>query len=151
MKILKAYPPNIEKIRAAFDIDGKPVIFTYADTIYVPSGVALPVHLVVHESVHTRQQFAYVHPHEVTVLYRTEFMAGPNAWWERYIADQKFRVEQEIEAYGHQYKYVFDWHTNREKKELLAKFASHLASEVYGNAIPFHEAEAAIKRYAHNL
>jgi len=37
MKVVQDYPPNIEKIRAAFKLH-RGVIFTYGDTIFAPHG-----------------------------------------------------------------------------------------------------------------
>ena len=58
-------------------------VYSFADTIFNPDGIDIPDHLIVHESVHGEQQ-----KHDELVA---------KFWWERYLADPQFRVEQEIE------------------------------------------------------
>ena len=96
MKVIQALPPNFEQIKAAIKIDDwdkwikeKGTVFTYGDTIYNPSDAKFPVHLLVHEGTHEKQQGS-----------------NPKEWWDKYLVDLEFRFEQELEAYSAQYKFI---------------------------------------------
>jgi len=65
------------------------VIFTYGDTIHCKFRVG--PQKIAHEKVHIKQQFAY----------------GVEAWWDRYLADEQFRLEQELEAYKAEISWVY--------------------------------------------
>lgn len=131
MKIEKAYPPNYKDIIATFPFvkEHKGVIFTYGDTCYVPSGAELPDHLIVHEETHTKQQGD-----------------NPAEWWKRYLADKDFRFEQEVEAYGNQYRFFSQKNGNSQKKKFLFNIASDLASPIYELEISYSQAETAIRK-----
>src|SRR5258708_5588964 len=91
MKIKIAPPPNIEDIRKVFPDLQKGTVFTYGDTIYAPdiySEAQIESHIHVHEDVHARQQ------------------QNPEEWWAKYLSDPNFRLSQELEAYGEQFRYV---------------------------------------------
>jgi len=83
LKVLKDYPPNILAIDAHFHTIGKPILYTYGDTIYNPLGVEMPDWLAAHEFTHVMQQAK----------------SGPEAWWQRYIEDQEFRYTEELAAH----------------------------------------------------
>jgi hypothetical protein len=131
MPIIKAaYPPNIDKISARFNIKGrKNLIFTYGDTIFYPAGRFIPEHLIVHESIHIKQQEPI----------------GAEAWWDRYLKDDKFRLSQEVEAYHAQYLYVCQYQ-RRSKGIILAQTARDLSSEIYGDLCTYMDAQKYIKR-----
>ena len=123
MKIEIAYPPNIEKIKERFDLGNRTVVFTYGDTLYNPSGVTIPDHLIVHEQTHTKQQ------------------ADPVAWWDRYLEDDAFRLSQELEAYRNQYKFVKGTVNNKNIAfSFLLSVSKDLSSELYGNIISMNDA-----------
>jgi len=58
MTIEESLPPNYEEIIKVIPTvkDTENVIFTYGAVIYNPDKGHIPDHLMVHESVHTRQQ-----------------------------------------------------------------------------------------------
>lgn len=135
MKIVKDYPPNIEAIRAKFTLH-EYVVFTYGDTLYNPGGWKIADDLMVHEETHVVQQGD-----------------DPAGWWNKYLNDEKFRLEQEIEAYRNQYLYFRE---NRCIKpngkirasrlgEFVSRIASDLSSEIYGNIINYQEARERIQ------
>lgn len=131
-------PPNFEAICAAFPHvrEHKGAIFCYGDVIYTPNlepGQGIAPHLVVHESVHMRQQ---------------KEAGGPEAWWERYLADVEFRLVQEVEAYRAQYHFVLTNHGNdkRALERFLFDLAGDLSGPMYGNIISFGAAESKIRR-----
>lgn len=127
MKIVKDYPPNFKEIDAAFGIRKTPgVVFTYGDTIYSPHHTMLPNDLVAHEEVHERQQAD---------------MGGPELWWERYLVDPQFRLDQEVEAYRTQLGYAKVHYNRARKRDLMRHVVKTLTSSIYGNIITKAEAE----------
>jgi hypothetical protein len=133
MNIVIGNPPNIEAIKAKFDLTGKDPVFAYGDTLYNPAGNRIEEHLMVHEETHERQQKEM----------------GVEAWWDKYLVDAEFRVLQELEAYGNQYRFVTQ---NFKDRNAVARFlhliASDLSGAMYGNAIQYGEAIIKIKRAA---
>lgn len=128
MRVIKEFPPNIEDIRKIADIAGKAVVFTYGDIIYNPSGEEIPRNLEKHEEVHMAQQGDRI-----------------KEWWERYINDPKFRLDQEVEAYRVQYKYVAEHGASRDtKREFLRHIAQDLSGPIYGRIINFEQAKQLI-------
>lgn len=129
MKIVVAYPPNIEKIKAVVTVN-EMTIFTYGDTIYNPGGhEPFPPELLAHEEVHERQQGQ-----------------DPEVWWDKYLSDVNFRLSQEIEAYRAQYKKFRHLTTNKKaRNELADRLAKDLASPLYGNIIDYYTARQKIK------
>lgn len=114
MKLRFERPPNYDRLEAAFGPIGEGIVFAYGDEVYVPSGRPLPRHLVIHESVHLRQQ---------------KDVGGPDAWWDRYIDDPGFRLAQEVEAYRIQYRAM----TRQERRSLGPALARDLSGPMYGN------------------
>lgn len=135
MEVVQGYPPNYEKIKAAFDIGDRKVVFTYGQTIYNPHRDIVSDHLRVHETVHMRQQLEM----------------GIEEWWDKYIEDAEFRWEQEVEAYAHQYNFMKKACSNRVLKDFLFSIASDLSSPIYGNISSYQEAETAIRRKAKDI
>lgn len=129
MEQVVGYPPNYDKIKEAFDIENKPVVFCYGKYLYNPSGGIVPPDLIEHESTHCRQQ-----------------NGDPEAWWDRYISDKNFRLAQEVEAYRNQYKYICRISNNRnEIFDFLKQISIDLSSSIYGNITTFTEAMNLIK------
>ena len=91
MQIKHELPPIWNKvIEAGMKPQKESTIFTYGNIIYVPNkDLELPDHLIIHEETHCKQQGS-----------------TPDAWWERYITDPYFRIDQEIEAYANQYRFI---------------------------------------------
>lgn len=129
MRIIKAPPPNFEAILKVFDVKDKPIVFTYGDCIYNPTDGNIPPHLITHEDVHRQQQ---------------EVM-GVEVWWDQYLADPKFRLEQEVWAYQAQYAHLKD---KIKDKNLLFRFlhklALDLSGEMYGKILSYTEARKLI-------
>lgn len=129
MQIKKEYPPNINDITAKFPLT-LDVVFTYGDTIYSPVSVDLPKHLIVHEETHGKQQAEM----------------GVEAWWKRYIEDDKFRLYQEIQAYQNQFKQFCKDKKNIQRQYLfLEMIANDLSSKLYGSLVTKEEAKQLIK------
>ena len=126
MKIKYEYPPNIEEIRANFQLH-KGIIFTYGDTLYIPDRGKIDEALIKHEETHTRQQGD-----------------TPDEWWQRYFIDKEFRIEQETEAYRNQYKYALENYNRQKRKYLLKVISEDLSSAMYGNVMTKEEAKETI-------
>ena len=127
MKIVHKYPPNIEDIKSVFPIS-RGIIFTYGDTIYNPDNFIIPDDLITHEETHMKQQGK-----------------DPDRWWKRYFVDQKFRLEQELEAYRNQYRYAINNYDKRSRKELLKRISKDLSRPLYGSLVTKKEAKKLIK------
>jgi len=134
MKVVKRKPPIYKKIIAAGMKPTKFAYYTYGDKIYNPSGQDLPDYIIVHEEVHMKQQ---------------EEIGGPEIWWDRYIRDQYFRIEQEVAAYAVQYRFFCKSVKDREKRhKFLSELAWILASPTYGSVITTAAAHDMIKKKA---
>lgn len=133
MKIVKGFPPNFAAIEKAFH-PAKTFIFTYGDTIYFPmqgeGGRNLREDIIKHEEVHMNQQHG--------------FFMTPEKWWKRYIEDEKFRFDQELEGYQAQWGFIARHANRKDKKILLDVIAKDLCSKNYGNLCTYDEAVAKI-------
>lgn len=127
MEIIHKYPPNYKEIKSKL----KPTEFTiycYGDKIFNPSGLNIPEDLIVHESVHFRQQ------KEI----------GVERWWSKYLEDDKFRLDQEVEAYREQARYIDNNYSRSLRKRLKEEITIYLSSEIYGSLITKEEAKQLI-------
>lgn len=127
MKIVHALPPNFAQIVAAFPGAANPdVIFAYGDVMYRPSGEAIPQPVICHEEVHGAQQ------REI----------GVEHWWNQYIAEPRFRFDQELEAHKAEFIEAMKepHYTQKRRKEILGYIATRLASALYGNMCSIPEA-----------
>jgi hypothetical protein len=127
MKVLKAYPPNIAQIQKVLNPPFA-TVFTYGDTIYNPNVDAeLPPDLVAHERVHMFQQMKFLTPGE---------------WWDKYLKDENFRFNQEVEAYKAQWKIM---RHSRMANWLLHGIVTDLSGDMYGNLVSYTIARRLIK------
>lgn len=119
----------IEEIDAAFNVRGKPVIFAWGDVIYAPNRKGeLPKSLLVHEAVHGERQKA----HE----------GGIEGWWRRYIAEPRFRLDEEIPAHRAELVHLMTKAKGPSMRaHYLSRVASRIASPLYGNLITIAEAK----------
>lgn len=133
MEILVKWPPNIELIKAKFNLEGKHPVFTFGEQIYNPYGRPIPQHLIVHEATHSVQQEL--------------FKEGIAGWWDKYLIDAQFRLEQEIQAYQKQFKYIKETMSRELNRRWLTMLARDLSSPMYGNMVNFNQAKELIKNY----
>jgi hypothetical protein len=136
MEISYTKPPIWEKVTKQFNIPPEKVVFyTYGNICYSPSGTEPPADLIRHEETHSDQQ-----GHD---------RAGAEKWWNQYLHDADFRVEQEAEAYAEQFKFLKRIHTDRNTQtKVLHGLATLLAAPMYGDAISVSDAMSKIKSYA---
>jgi hypothetical protein len=130
IKISLEYPPNFAIIKAEIpELKEYQPVFSYGDTLFNPFQVTLTADVIEHEIVHTKQQSKF-----------------PEIWWVKYLKDPAFRLDQEVEAYRHQYKFAKKYIKDREVLNWLRlKIADSLSSSLYGNLITKVEALHLIK------
>ena len=130
-RIITTPPPNYEeafkKFGASFD---KGIVFTYGRDVHVKIG-KLRDDVEAHETVHVVQQ--------------TTYPGGPEAWWKRYMEDSEFLLDQELEAYRTQYKFVLKNYPKRQHFEML-KFYAECLSGFYDLGIGMMTAMNLIKK-----
>ena len=127
-------PPKDLYIRLnfKFGVDWeKGVIFTYNNKIY--SKYPISEDLVKHELVHIRQQ--------------NDFIGGSDAWWNKYLEDKEFRLNQELEAYRKQFRWSKANIKDRNRLfNILRHSAIDLSSSMYGDILSYEEALKEIQK-----
>jgi hypothetical protein len=118
--------PLINLVSKTFEIDDH-TIFTYGNTVYFNRDLSYD--LVAHEIIHVFQQ--------------TEM--DPKKWWRKYIEDEKFRLDQEVEAYKRQYQ-VMKRNDDVKAALLLDSISSDLSGKLYGEIVSFEEANKLISK-----
>lgn len=131
MEVINEYPPNYKDITAVLQIVGRDsIVFTYGDKLYNPSGAVIADHLMVHEETHKRQQG----------------QTTPAEWWRKYLADEEFRLDQELLAYRLQYRFMkSNGYPRNYRRDVLNKIAKDLAGKMYGHIISRDEAKRLIQ------
>lgn len=125
------YPPKgiYERAMAKWGVDFDNVIFANGDKIH--SKYQLTYDLLAHEEAHLRQQ------KEI----------GLDEWWDKYFEDDKFRLEQETEAYQEQYRSVCLNVTDRnDRARSLFYMAQAISGTNYGRMIPYSDALKLIRQ-----
>lgn len=130
--ITKEKPPQwiLDKCEEMFGATWEQNIsWTYGTQIHYKG--TMQADLYVHEMKHVEQQTKM----------------GADEWWNRYFADQDFRLSQELEAYRAQYKYICTIVKDRNARSSIAReYAKALASPMYGNMLTTQEALQKITR-----
>ena len=131
MKWKPTPPPNgvyeraVEMFGVSFE---EGVAFTYGDTIHSKNEPYAD--LVAHEEVHERQQLRIT----------------PELWWDRFFTSVEFRLDQELEAYRVQFKFIKKHVKDRNRQaKHLDFFAKSLSGTMYGNMISYREASKLIR------
>lgn len=131
MKIVNSNPPfNIRELcEDLFDVKDTKCVWTFGDTIFNPHGGNVDPLMELHEAVHADQQGD-----------------SPATWWDKYFRDEKFRFEQELEAYRMQYKHAALKIKDRNQRfRYLNALAVDLSSPIYGSLCTTSEARKLIK------
>jgi hypothetical protein len=146
MRVVEALPPNIDQVDAAFGVrkilDRHPVYFSWGDKVFSPKGGTIPPPIMAHEAVHGARQARLDQDLDKAV----------RRWWDAYIADPAFRLDEEIPAHAAEYEWwrarahtlrrikgwrsPMDWH--------LQQIAARLSGPLYGRMISLSEAKRAI-------
>ncbi len=133
-----------EELHKAFDIEDNRTIYTYGSTIHNPFKAYVADHMVIHETVHMRQQAAMQEEYEGN--------AGPERWWRKYIDDPDFRLDQEAEAYGKQYWFYCQHQGDRNlQAKFLWEIANHLSGGTYKLDVDHSTAQALIRSEARKI
>ena len=132
VEIVHEWPPRRAEIEERFGELPDGVIFAWGDKIMVPSGAHLWQWLVDHEAVHLRQQ---------------KEAGGVDPWWDRYLVDDEFRLEQELEAHVAEYRtFCLHERDRNERARYLNAIAGRLSSKMYGRLITRGQAMKRIRR-----
>lgn len=130
MRIVRAYPPNFPTILAHFPDARKPgVMFTYGDVIYAPGKTIVTPALKAHEAVHGERQA----------------VIGIEPWWDRYIADVKFRFAEELLAHQAEYRWFRQYRPGK-CRQALHEITSRLSSGLYGGLVAYADAKRFIEQ-----
>lgn len=134
-------PPVWDRLVAKFNPDWNDVVVAYDDTIYF-SGGSLPRDIIIHEAVHLNQQHN-------GLSWKKKLLGGnkpmtPALWWDQYLEDEVFRINQEIEAYIAQWKCIQHMEPDRNQRARhLHRLVSDLSSK-YGTLLTPADAKVAI-------
>jgi len=112
-------PPNYKAITAAFSFGDVTPIFAYAPYIYDPFMAGVPAELIAHEQVHITRQGAL-----------------PELWWESYIADENFRLAEELLAHVAEYYVLTNGRGRPERRRVFAYLERRLRAPIYGYKPP---------------
>lgn len=127
MKVLNEKPPEwiMSGCLSQFRINVERTFWTYGDTIYNPGGIDIRDDIMAHEEQHEKQQAEI----------------GKDEWWKKYLTEPRFRLEQEAEAYGVQYKYYCRRVKDRNQQDrFLRSIASQLSGPLYQLALSHQQA-----------
>ncbi len=123
------YPPNIELIRVALR-PPEQAIFCYGDTIYNPSKRKLTPDIEYHESIHSKQQGD-----------------TPDIWYAKYLTDNSFRLDQELEAYSKQREFIIDNGVSGKLLEWATNKMAEALSRDYKLDLNIAQAKSKIRNY----
>lgn len=126
MTVEKGFPPNIEQIRAVFAEMLPTTVFTYGQTIYAQDNEVTP-DILAHEQIHAYQQ-----------------TIDPKAWWDRYLSDPVFRLDQEVPAYRAHWQWFTSHLNTKQHDAVLHQLAASLSGSTYGNIISYEDAKQKI-------
>ena len=138
--IIKEKPPIWDAVVASgMNPNEHTTLFSYGiddlgrAVIYNPGGQFIPPDLIEHERTHCARQGT-----------------NPDPWWERYVNDQYFRIEEEVIAYAAQLRFIAEYRKDRNYRfVVLNRMATQLSSPTYGSVITQADAMQMIKKAAH--
>jgi hypothetical protein len=124
MKILTTKPPNWQRIADTFPVDWNSIIIAYYPNIHC--GVEVSNQKQAHEEIHLSRQRDL----------------GVDLWWEYYLTNPSFRLNEELEAYKVEVEWVKEnIATRNQRRFLLDKIYSDLSGSVYGFICSYEEAK----------
>lgn len=125
VRVTDVKPPNWATLVSAFGVEWGGVVVTYGPLIH--SARPIPSDLLNHELVHAKQQGFSIQ--------------GAEKWWREYLANSKFRLSQEVEAYQKQVRFVKRFVSDRnDKARRVHRLAVDLSGPTYGNVVSYSEA-----------
>lgn len=134
MVIVDARPPNFDDIVAVLPAASRPgAIFSYGETVFAPGLRDLSPSLKAHEAVHGQRQG------------RTD--DAIRAWWERYLRDPAFRLDEELPAHRAEYRtYRNRTRDRNDVSAYLNIIADRLSGPLYGRLLTPRQARLEIAR-----
>lgn len=137
MRIVVGYPPNFREIVSKFPAArGHGTLFAFGDVIYNPSNVTLTPADLAHEAAHGRRQLD---------VFGTKMLPRPvGYWWDRYLADPKFRFDEEVIAHRAEWAEAKARLTGNRLQDYLAMMANRLSGLLYGRMVSRDQAMALI-------
>lgn len=119
----KHHKPEIfEECAKRFGVNWDTVVITYGNTVY--SKFEISPDLKAHESIHVGQQ---------TTM-------GPKEWWDKYLIDAQFRLDQELPAYKAQLAYAKENYPRAQRRMLERHIYKSMARD-YGEMVTEEEAK----------
>lgn len=130
-EIIYEFPPIYSEIAAVFRIhERRDVVFSFGPHMYNPYAAHIPDEIVVHEAIHGARQG------------RGDKVLD---WWQRYMEDQAFRLDEEIHAHRAEYRWLLE-HGNRQQRRRACKQVSgKLAGPLYGRLTTAKKASRLLK------
>lgn len=136
-EILIERPPIYDQIVAVFpEATSYGVIFSWGDKIYNPSDGPIPPPILAHEAIHGDRQLKP--PQGLEVDSPAQKDNWVQMWWEMYLFDPKFRLDEEVPAHIEEYKVYKQLVKDREQRaRYLHRLALRLAGPLYNNMLPY--------------
>jgi hypothetical protein len=128
MKRSNEKPEIYKKLKKRFGVkwnDG--LIITYGDTTYSKERI----HRIkyVHEKVHSKRQLRM----------------GVEDWWDKYLKDKDFRLNEELLAYRKEVEWIYKQGIDKDfRTAVIEGMATDLSSKMYGEIISYEDALRAI-------
>lgn len=120
-EIVNDFPPLYDEIAAEFGlISQDEIIFSWGDRLYNPNSLDIPPALIAHEAVHGERQGSGQKIRD---------------WWQRYIEERRFRLNEEIPAHLAEYQHILKNGNRYERRAALKVTAGRLAAPLYGSLI----------------
>jgi hypothetical protein len=98
-----------------FPLKGYTPIFAYSPHIYNPHRVEIGPELLEHEAVHGFRQGN-----------------DPETWWKRYMAEDNFRLAEEVFAHVAEYQYLIRGRDRVGRRRMLDYIVGRLCEPLYG-------------------
>lgn len=128
LKEIKGYPPNFELIKT-LGLAKEGNIYCYGQVIFNPSGGEIPSDIKYHEHIHSQEQGN-----------------DPMGWWNHYLLESSFRLNEELKAYSAQYKLIKKSLRDKDAKDFLEEMAHNL-STLYKLDITKEQAATLIRKH----
>lgn len=129
IKLSKECPPIYSRLHDKFGVEWEDGLII-AHSPYIYCLIDIPPEKMVHECVHTKRQ------DEI----------GVDLWYDRYIEDDAFRLDEEVRAYREEFKFLKKYVKDREFLfHLRNDICKNLSSSIYGNLVTLDEALNIIK------
>lgn len=113
--------PNLQLLKDTFGVSETDLIIAYGNFIYAPNK-SISRDLMIHELVHCERQGFNEN--------------SARRWWERYMEDNDFRLQEEVLAYHQQYLFCCRVFKDRNKQDKILRAMAHeLSSPRYGSIV----------------